>query len=61
MDCSGTVELTDAVLLAKASSGVDIGLTAQGFRNADLDGNGSLGGKDLSALLRYLAGIDDTL
>ncbi len=61
VDCSGMVELTDAVLLAKASSGVDIGLTAQGFRNADLDGNGSLGGKDLSALLRYLAGIDDTL
>lgn len=57
LDCSGTVELNDAVLLAKAASGIDVGLSAEGRLNAECDGIEGISSGDLSVLLKYLAGI----
>ena len=61
-DCNGTVELADAVLLAKATAGVSgAELSARGSLNADCNRSGALEPDDLTMLLKYLAGILDTL
>jgi hypothetical protein len=61
LDCNGAVELADAVLLAKASSGIDIGLTAEGRVNAECDGKEGIDMNDLTVLLKYLAGLIDEI
>ena len=61
LDCNGTVELADAVLLAKAASGIDIGLTAEGRLNAECDGKEGIDMNDLTVLLKYLAGLIDEI
>lgn len=61
VDCSGEVELRDAIMLAKASAGIDVEMTAEGAANADLNNTGGLDNGDLRLLLRYLAGISDKL
>jgi len=55
VDCNGAVELTDAIMLARAI-GSTATLSAQGAINADLDGTVGLNGTDLSILLQYLSG-----
>ena len=60
-DCDGYVDLSDAVLLAKATAGVGDGLSVQGMRNADCDGTAGIDGGDLRILLLYLCGAIDSL
>lgn len=57
LDCNGQVLLEDAVMLAKAAGGFDVGLSAQGRLNAELDGKDGITGGDLTVLLQYLSGI----
>lgn len=57
VDCNGAVDLIDAVALCKASSGIDVGLTAEGKINADINSDGSVNSNDLTLMLKYLAGI----
>lgn len=59
-DCSGMVELSDAVLLAKASAGV-AELSVAGKNNAELNGDGVITSDDLRLLLLYLSGSIDEL
>ena len=59
-DCSGEVDLRDAVLLAKAAAGLE-SLSSAGRRNADCDGDGSIGNGDLKQLLMYLSGAIDRI
>lgn len=61
LDCNGTVELTDAVMLAKAAAGIDVSLSAAGRRNADCDGDGTVGSGDLTRMLLYLSGAIDRI
>ena len=58
VDCSGLVELADAVLLAKAAAG-GAELSVQGAVNAECDGAAGINSGDLTAMLNYLAGIID--
>jgi len=56
VDCNNSVELTDAVMLAKSLGGVAAGITSQGRLNADCTQDGDVNSADLSALLKYLSG-----
>lgn len=56
-DCNGEVELKDAVLLCKASAGIEgFSLSAAGKINTDLNGDGDNNGEDIAKLLKYIAG-----
>lgn len=56
-DCSGEVDLLDAVLLCKAAASVgNVKLSAQGRQNSDVTGDGKLDSDDTVKLLKYLAG-----
>lgn len=58
VDVNGTVELADAVLLAKSVGQVEgITLSAQGRLNAECDGIGTVDSGDLGTLLSYIAGL----
>ena len=57
VDCSGDVKIADAVLLARYIAEDPVTVTAQGLRNAELDGNGSLTAEDLGILLQAIAGL----
>ncbi|MBQ8923081.1 MAG: glycoside hydrolase [Oscillospiraceae bacterium] len=58
VDCNGEVNVLDAVMLARVvSEDTETGITEQGKRNSDLDGNGKTTGDDLRALLKVLAGV----
>lgn len=58
VDCDGSVELRDAVMLAKAAAGLPEGtLSVAGRKNADLNGDSRITGDDLLMLLHYFAGI----
>lgn len=61
VDCSGLVELADAVMLAKAVAGIDVNLSVKGKANADTNSDGTLTDKDLKLLLQYLAGSIESL
>ena len=61
LDCNGIVELKDAVMLAKASAGLEVGLTAKGKKNGDINENNELDSSDLNKILRYLVGLDKIL
>ena len=57
VDCNGAVQIADAVLLARYLAEDDVRITAQGLRNAELDGNtAALDSGDLIALLQFIAG-----
>ncbi len=57
VDVNGAVELADAILLCKATAGVEgSALSAQGRLNADVEPDGKTDGADLAKLLRYLGG-----
>lgn len=61
-DCSGHINIADAVMLARyiaEDSGVN--LTAAGKLNADTDVNGLIESADLALLLQYLAGHITTI
>ena len=61
-DCNGTVDVLDAVLLARvAAEDTSCGATDQGKQNADVTGDGTVKTDDLTTLLRYLAGILQTI
>jgi len=58
VDCNDLVELPDAVLLAKATAGVEgASLSAQGRFNADVTGDERIDSADLTKLLKYLGGL----
>lgn len=57
-NCDDTVDMLDAILIAKAAAGIEgISLTAQGRTNADVDGIDGIGGGDLNRVLRFLASL----
>ena len=56
VDCSGTVQIADAVLLARYIAEDAVTVTAQGLFNAELDGEAGLTAGDLSVLLQAIAG-----
>ncbi|MBQ8922138.1 MAG: Cohesin domain protein [Oscillospiraceae bacterium] len=56
-DCNGSVDVLDAVMLARVSSeDTGTGITAQGKLNADVTHDDSIKADDLAKLLKYLAG-----
>ena len=57
VDCSGAVQIADAVLLARYLAEDTVTVTAQGLVNAESDGKSGLTAGDLSVLLQYLAGV----
>ena len=58
VDCNGTVDILDAVLLARAASeDTKCGITETGKVNANVDGVAGISTKDLTNLLKYLANI----
>jgi len=60
-DCSGEVDVLDAVLMARvAAEDTETGITEQGKRNGDVTGDGMIGRTDMSKLLKYLAGLIST-
>ena len=57
-DCNGTVQIADAVLLARYLAEDKVNITQNGLRNAELDEDPSaLTSGDLSVLMQYLAGL----
>ena len=55
-DCSGTVDVADAVLISRfAAEDADAVINDQGKQNADVSGNGNLGPEDVVKVLRYIA------
>lgn len=57
-DCSGVFELSDCVLLAKATAGVSGSeLSVAGKANCDLYADGSVNGTDVGVALKLMAGI----
>ena len=58
VDCSGGVDVLDAVMLARiAAEDTETGVTDEGKANADMNLDGSVNSVDLSRLLRILAGL----
>ena len=57
-DCSGTVDVSDAVLIARYSAeDREARITDQGLLNADCDGVKGVDGADVTAVLQYIARI----
>ncbi len=57
-DCSGTVNIADAVMLARfLAEDSEITVTAEGKRNAELDGKAGLTADDSAVLLQMLANL----
>lgn len=61
-DCSGTVDVSDAVLVCRVAA-EDRGakISEQGRRNGDVVQDGSLMAEDALTILRYIAGLFDPL
>ena len=58
VDCNGTVQIADAVLLARYLAEDKVNITQNGLRNAELDEDPSaLTSGDLGVLMQYLAGL----
>ena len=56
VDCSGTVDVSDAVLLARfVAEDKTAAVTAAGKRNADCDGKQGIDGGDTTRILMYIA------
>ena len=57
-DCSGSVDILDAVLLARvAAEDTNCGITDQGKMNADVTRDGAVKTDDLTKLLKFLASL----
>lgn len=57
-DCSGIVDVSDAVMLARfVLSDPDVSVSDQGKINADYDGNGTLNSDDVMLIVRLIAGL----
>lgn len=55
-DCSRAVDVADAVLISRyAAEDAEAALTAQGKRNADVSGDGSIKSDDAIKILKYVA------
>ena len=55
-DCSGVVDVSDAVLIARFSAeDKSAVITDQGQRNADCDGKAGVDGSDMTRVLQYIA------
>ena len=58
-DCSGTVDVSDAVLLARfLAEDQTAKMDAHGRRNADADADGTITPGDTVAILRHIAKLD---
>ena len=58
-DCSGMVDVSDAVLLARVITEDQAAvITDKGRRNADANRNGNLDPDDITAILRHIAKIE---
>ena len=56
MDCSGTVDVSDVVLLMRfAVEDQEAKLTDQGIANGDVDGNGKTDSNDGTVILKFIA------
>lgn len=56
-NCNGELELADAVMLAKASAGIDgVTLSTAGRANCDVYADNNINGSDLSIVLGLIAG-----
>ena len=55
VDCSGTVDVSDVVLLRFAVEDQEAKLTDQGIANGDVDGNGKTDSNDGTVILKYIA------
>ena len=61
-DCSGDVNVADAVLLARfLAEDSEVTVSVQGKRNADCNLDGDISADDNTMILEYLAGIRETL
>lgn len=55
-DCNGTVDVSDAVLLARfVAEDSSVNISAEGQGNADCDGTAGLSGSDVTQILRMIA------
>ena len=62
VDCSGGVNVADAVLLARfLAEDSEISVSAQGKANANVNGDADITSDDLTRILEYLAGIHPAL
>ena len=59
MDCNGSVQVADAVLLARYVAEDNVNVTAQGKINANCynDGTDNLSAEDIGSILKLLAGV----
>ena len=58
VDCSGDVNVADAVLLARfCAEDKEITVSAQGKANANVNGDDAVNNDDLTVILEYLAGL----
>lgn len=58
VDCSGVVDVSDAVLLARyALADPDAAVSEDGLRNADVNRSGTLDTDDVIMIVQYLAGV----
>ncbi len=57
VDCNGTVQIADAVMLARYLAEDPIKVTAQGLANARVTGRETLTSEDSAKILSYLAGL----
>lgn len=56
VDCSGKVEIADAILLARYAAEDRVTVTTQGRVNADCNKDGNITSEDIVIILRYLSG-----
>ena len=58
-DCSGKVDVSDAVLTARmVNEDRAVVITDQGKRNADCNQNGNVDSEDITMILRHIAKIE---
>lgn len=60
VNLDGKVDISDAVLLNKAASGM-VTLNDQAAKNADCNDNGELGADDAVVLLQFLVHVENSL
>lgn len=58
VNCDGTVDVKDAVLLARYIGNEEVQISDDGLTNAELDGTSGLSTGDLTKLLRGIASLD---
>ena len=62
VDCSGTVNIADAILFARfLAEDTEISVTLAGKRNANCNGDDQLNAEDNTIILEFLAGLRETI